>query len=125
MAITEEVAVPLAEAPVVIDLVAGAVPAGAGGGVPAAVDDIQDDLQQIDEEEVPLAVVGLDDEEDNTDGELEKIENEEVPLADIPVEAGRVWWSWIPVIGVVASAVDGYRRNKKEKEESADTRNED
>lgn len=72
----------------------------------------------IQDEEVPLGV--LDDGEENPDGGIKEIQDEEVPLASMPEAAGRVWWSWIPVIGAIASAVEGYRRNKQEKEASAD-----
>lgn len=68
-----------------------------------------DDLAGIDDEEVPLAVI--DDEEEPV------IQEEEVPLAGIP-EALNVNWSWIPVIGAVASTVDGYRRNRKNKKDA-------
>ena len=69
---------------------------------------------QIDDEEVPLAVI--DEEEDGAQAE---IWDEEVPLAVIP-EALNVNWSWIPVIGAVASTVDGYRKNKKNKKGSTE-----
>ena len=82
------------------------------------------ELTDIQDEEVPLAV--LDDEEGTIDGEIADIPEEEVPLAaSVPAAAQRVWWSWIPVIGAIASAVEGYRRNKQEKEESADDKKEE
>ena len=105
----EEGAVPLAAAPTVT------IPAG--GAAPVAEDEgLENDLIQIDDEEVPLAVV-----EDDEPTDLVEVEDEDVPLA-IPEaqEAGRGWWSWIPVIGAVASAVESYREKKKEKEESGD-----
>ena len=76
---------------------------------------------QIDDNEVPLAVVDADEDAQN-DG-LSEIEDEETPLANAALAEG-VWWSWIPVVGAVASVVEGYRRNKKSKEESGDTRDE-
>ena len=82
---------------------------------------LENDLIQIDDEEVPLAVV-----EDDEPTDLVEVEDEDVPLA-IPEaqEAGRLWWSWIPVIGAVASAVEGYRQNKKAKEEAGESGKED
>ena len=65
-------------------------------------------MVQIEDEEVPLAVI--DDQDD-----LVRIEDEEVPLASGKIEnQGRIWWSWIPVIGAIASAVEGARKKKDE-----------
>ena len=112
----DEGAVPVAAAPTVT------IPAG--GVAPVAEDeDTENDLIQIDDEEVPLAVVEDDEpvDLDEEPTELVDVEDEDVPLAMPTVEeAGRLWWSWIPVIGAVASAVESYREKKKEKEESGD-----
>ena len=84
--------------------------------LPFTVTDSEDELTQIIDEEVPLAVL---DEEDEAVEELTEIEDEEVALAGAPMS--RIWWSWIPVIGAAASTVDGYRRNRKNKKESGDS----
>ena len=65
---------------------------------------------QIDDDEVPLGVV---DDEEDTEDELAEVRDEETPLANVAAAAEGVWWSWIPVVGAVASAVEGYRRNRK------------
>lgn len=70
-----------------------------------------------------MAVV--DDETDTPDApvdDLTDLQDEEVPLANVPAAPERLWWSWIPVIGAVASAVEGYRKNKAAaKEEAGDS----
>ena len=108
---------------IVPQAVAPTVTIPAGGAAPVAQDEgLENDLTQIDDEEVPLAVVG-DDEPVELDEptDLVEVEDEDVPLAMPEAqEAGRLWWSWIPVIGAVASAVESYREKKKEKEESND-----
>ena len=71
------------------------------------------------DEDVPLPVVEEDDTED-----LEEIDEETVPLAGVAEEsaARKIWWSWIPVVGAIASAVEGYRQNRKEKSEAGDSK---
>ncbi len=100
--------------------------------IPPAVEDDDDQTPpvEIDDDEVPLGVVGDDEEgvDDNTGAEedLTDLEDDDTPLAAPVAEAaGRVWWSWIPVIGAVASAVEGYRQNKKAKEEAGESGKED
>ena len=80
----------------------------------------EQELVEIEDEEVPLAVV--DDEEEaekEAEEELVEIEDEEVALAAGAV-AEKVWWSWIPFIAVAASITDGYRRSRKNKKELSD-----
>ena len=67
------------------------------------------DLADIDDGEVPLAVIN----DDDLDGEMTEIEETEVPL--VGAAAAGVNWSWIPVIGAVLSGAEGYRENKKKK----------
>ena len=82
------------------------------------------ELIDIQDEEVPLAV--LDDEEESTDSETTDIQDEEVPLAvSVPAAAERLWWSWIPVLGPIISAVEGYRRNRQAKETPDDDKKEE
>ena len=76
----------------------------------------EQELIEIDDEEVPLAVV---DDEEEAEEELVEIEDEEVALAAGAV-AEKVWWSWIPFIAVAASITDGYRRSRKNKKELSD-----
>ncbi|MDE7353922.1 MAG: hypothetical protein K2O06_12890 [Acetatifactor sp.] len=75
----------------------------------------EEELAQIDDEEVPLAVI----DEEAADEEPVEIEDEVVPLA-ASASTGTIWWSWIPVIGAIASTVDGYRKNKRNPKESDD-----
>ena len=53
------------------------------------------------------------DDEEETGEELVEIEDEEVAL--VAAAADKIWWSWIPVIGAVASIAEGYRKNRKDK----------
>ncbi len=73
----------------------------------------EEELAQIDDEEVPLAVI----DEEAADEEPVEIDDEVVPLA-ASASTGTIWWSWIPVIGAIASTVDGYRKNKRKPKES-------
>lgn len=96
-----------------------AAPPAVAPAVPAAPAEAPEETPlDITDEEVPLGV--LDDE--LTDTTID-IDDNEVPLA--APAAGRIWWSWIPVIGAIASAVESYRQNKKEKEESGDEKREE
>ena len=99
--------------------------AGERVAVPEVTSDAQDapEVTPMEDEEVPLGV--LDDGEENPGGEIIEIQDEEVPLASMPAASGRIWWSWIPVIGAIASAVEGYRRNKQDEEASADDKKEE
>ena len=76
---------------------------------------------QIDDDEVPLGVV---DDEEDTEDELAEVRDEETPRANVAAAAEGVWWSWIPVVGAVASAVEGYRRNRKHKDDADGSKNE-
>lgn len=75
-------------------------------------ENVPEDEEVIDEEDIPLEVI---EEEEPVD-----IEDDTLPLAGPTEEGTRIWWSWIPVIGAIASAVEGYRRNKLDKEEASD-----
>ena len=97
--------------------------------LPFTVDDNEEELIQIDDEEVPLAAIDNEevplaviDEEEENEEELVEIEDAEVALAGA---SAKVWWSWIPVIGAVASTVDGYRKTRKNKNESGDSKKEE
>ena len=98
--------------------VTAAVPAAVPAAPDAPAETPAETPLDITDEEVPLGV--LDDE--LTDTTID-IDDNEVPLA--APAAGRIWWSWIPVIGAIASAVESYRQNKKEKEESGDEKREE
>ncbi|MCM1190421.1 MAG: hypothetical protein NC541_14140 [bacterium] len=78
----------------------------------------------IEDEDVPLAVIPEDNEEDAEEtGQTVEIGEEETALVSAPGGEGeRVWWSWLPVIGAVASAVEAYRRSREEKAETVDVR---
>ena len=100
---------------------------------PVEEEEVPDEPIDIEEEDIPLAVVDdeKEDDDDNAGEEKEstgteteiEIEEEDLPLvAPVAEAAGRIWWSWIPVVGAVASAVETYRQNKKEKKESGDSR---
>ena len=64
------------------------------------------------DEEVPLPVV----EEEET----VEIEDIETPLANTQLEGTRVWWSWLPLAGVVAAVADKMKTKQEEKEEKKD-----
>ena len=92
------------------------LPADEEAPLPFTITENEEDLIRINDEEVPLAVMN---EEEEASEELTEIEDVETAMTGAPT---GIWWSWIPVIGAAASAVDGYRRNKRSKKEQSDTK---
>lgn len=92
----------------------------AGGGVmPVAAEDAdeEEELTSIEEEEVPLAVVDLEDEGVDEDG-LVRVGEEEVPLAagDLSAEnpGHGLWWSIIPLVIAGVTGKTAYdKKNRK------------
>ena len=70
--------------------------------------EVEEALVEVEEEEVPLAVVELDPEE-----ELVQVEEEEVPLAEVELEDNKNWWWWL--LGAAAAATGKAAYDKKNK----------
>lgn len=70
------------------------------GPVPLTVNSTE--MEDIADPRTPLG--------DNT----ETIEDEKTPKANLE----HVWWSWIPLVGAIASIKETHDRRKKEKEEA-------
>ncbi|MCI9014427.1 MAG: hypothetical protein HFI59_10850 [Lachnospiraceae bacterium] len=108
-----------------------ASPGLAVGGIisPAAAEMEEDDgLVAVEDEEVPLAVVDLE-EDDEENAPLRAVEDEETPLATMDLSGdgaakhGLWWWS-IPVIAAVAGKTGYDKKHRKgifaEKRETKD-----
>ena len=69
----------------------------------------EEGLVEVEDEEVPLAVIDLEPEE-----ELVQVEDEEVPLAEVELEDKKSWW-WLLL--AIAAAITGKtvydKKNKK------------
>ncbi|MCI8355621.1 MAG: hypothetical protein HFI47_11245 [Lachnospiraceae bacterium] len=113
-----------------VPLAGPVAPAAPAAGIPvalaAAQADEEDDLVELEEEEVPLAVMDEEDiqepaDETEEDEEVVVVEDEEVPLANNLVESAKHcilhFWEWL-----IAAVLAGYYviNTKKEKNEIAE-----